>query len=77
MALANTKYSFDTLLLASILDGVNLRNWAMSEDAISGINRPQSMVNKLIGKEDDNSEEMTFDSKEEFEDMRGKLLGRR
>lgn len=70
MILAGTKYSFDTLLLASILDGVNLRNWSMSEGARNGKNRPQSITNKLLGKEETNeSEYMLFDTAEAFEEM--------
>lgn len=70
MKLAGTKYSFDTLLLASILDGVNLRNWSMSEDARKGENRPKSITNKLLGNEEANeSEYMLFDTAEAFEEM--------
>lgn len=70
MAMAGTKYTFDTLLLASIFDNLNMRSWSMSEDARNGINRPQSIVRKLLGKEEENgSEYMLFDTAEAFEEM--------
>lgn len=70
MAMAGIKYSFDTMLLASILDNLNLRTWAMSKDGQSGKNKPQSIVNKLLGKEEvSESEYMLFDTAEAFEEM--------
>ena len=75
MALAGVNYSFDTLLLASILDDLNMMTWAMSENAQKGINKPQSIVSRLLGKtEESDSDEMGFDTAEEFEKARKKLL---
>ena len=73
MAMANMKYPFDTLLLAAILDGINMRNWM-------GISRneadkPQSILNKLLGKEqEEENEKVLFDTAEEYESERKKLL---
>lgn len=76
MALADVKYPLDTMLLAAVLDGINLRNWLMSNKAYEGVGKPQSMVNKLLGivETEDTQEEETvaFDSAEAFEDMRKK-----
>jgi hypothetical protein len=70
MAMAGTKYTFDTLLLASILDNLNIRAWAMSENGQKGIDRPTSIVSKLLGKEEvSESEYMLFDTAEAFEEM--------
>ena len=42
----------------------------MSEGARNGKNRPQSIMNKLLGKEETNeSEYMLFDTAEAFEEM--------
>lgn len=77
MALAGVNYSFDTLLLASILDDLNVLVWSMSENAKKGINKPQSIADKLLGRaEDDNSNEIGFDTAEEFERERERLLGK-
>lgn len=70
MAMAGIKYSFDTMLLASILDNLNLRTWAMSKDGQNGKNKPQSIVDKLLGRsESSESEYMLFDTAEAFEEM--------
>lgn len=75
MAMANIKYSFDTMLLASILDNLNVRTWAMSKDGQNGVNKPKSIVDRLLGVEEaDNNDAMTFDSGQAFEEMRRKLL---
>ena len=73
MILANVKYSFETMLLASILDNLNLRTWAMRKDESTG--KPQSIVNKMLGVvEEDTRKEMVFNSGQEFEEMRNKIL---
>lgn len=70
MAMAGINYSFDTMLLASIFDNLNIRAWAMSENGQKGINKPKSIVSKLLGKEEvDESEYMLFDTAEAFEEM--------
>ena len=75
MKMANIKYSFETLLLASILDNLNTRTWAMSREAQNGDSKPQSILNMLLGRTEENdSEEMEFDSGEEFEMMRNEFL---
>ncbi len=73
MKLNNIKYPFNTMLLASILDNLNMQAWAMRRD--DSMEKPQSMVNRLLGiTETDNREEMVFDSGQEFEEMRRKIL---
>ena len=75
--MAGMKYDFETLLLAAIVDGINLSNWSMSENARNGGKKPESIVNRLLGIEPTNNRnEMIFDSAEEYEEMRKKLLGR-
>lgn len=75
MVLANIKYSFDTMLLAAILDNLNRTSWAMSKEAQEGADRPQSIVNRLLGiAEDNDSDAMIFDSGEAFEEMRKRIL---
>lgn len=75
--MAGMKYDFETLLLAAIVDGINLSNWSMSESARNGGRRPESIVNRLLGVEPaNNHNEMIFNSAEEYEEMRKKLLGR-
>ena len=78
MKMADIKYNFQTLLLASILDGINLRNWLETEREED--TRPESMVNILLGKEKQTFDEKeTFISAEEFKQKRKELIekGRR
>ncbi len=77
MAMSKIKYSFDTLLIAAILDNLNQRTWAMSEDARNGGNRPQHILNRLLGEEyqEQDQTEMGFESGEEYERARRKILG--
>ena len=75
MALANTKYPFDTMILASILDNLNMRSWGMSTDGQKGINKPESLVKRLLGIEEENdSDIMSFESGSAFDEMRKKIL---
>lgn len=69
MSMAGIKYTFDTVILAAILDNLNMRAWAMSEDGQSGINKPQSIVSKILDREVCESEYMLFDTAEAFEKM--------
>lgn len=75
MALAGIKYPLNTLLLAAILDGINLDNWTKTEDCRNGKERPQTMVNALLGKETENqSDRELFATAEEFENERKRLM---
>lgn len=73
MKMAGMKYEFKTLLLASILDGINIGNWMRSDKNRS--DRPESMVNRLLGiSQEDRDERELFLSAEEFEQKRMKLI---
>lgn len=70
MSLSNINYPFETLLLASILDGINYRNWAMSAGSNNGAKKPLSMTNKLLGREEESEGEyMLFETAEAFMEM--------
>lgn len=58
----------EVLLLASCLDRLSLLWWAKTTDAEKNRNRPVSMFDVLNGtvKEDDHSDNESFDSGEEF-----------
>lgn len=75
MALAGIKYPLNTLLLAAILDGINLDNWTKTENYRNGEGRPQTMVNALLGKETENqSDRELFETAEDFENERKRLM---
>lgn len=56
----------DSILLASIVDRLSYLVWFKTEDARHGYNRPECLVDKLLGINTD-KEVMTFASAEEFE----------
>ena len=66
------------LMLALILDAVNIMAWRQTENGVEGKNPPKSVYNILTGKEDTRSqnEYQTFDSGEEFEAARNEILKR-
>ena len=61
------------MLQAASVDALNLLVWAKTKDAQKGRNRPQSVLQKLIGTEPQ-KELMTFDSVAEFEEARKRIL---
>lgn len=62
------------MLLAAILDGVNLLVWAGSKDAQRGRNRPKSVLSALSETAKPDSV-MSFDSPAAFEAARARLIG--
>lgn len=65
--------SMDTLLNAVIADRLGLLVWMKTKDAEKGRNRPKSIVEMLLNKEQPT--EKAFDSVEAFEAARAALLG--
>ena len=63
----------DTLLLASISDGINMIIWMLSEDGRTGTNRPKSIIRNFIGG-DQEEQIASFSSPEEFEAARMKVM---
>lgn len=63
----------DVLLLATIADRLSFIAWSKTKDAEKGKNRPQSILEALIGKEKDVT---TYDTADEYELARRKLLER-
>lgn len=63
-----------TLLLATIADRLGWLVWANSEDGRENRNKPESIVNMLLGGEDTNKAARTFASPEEFERERKRII---
>lgn len=75
MKLSGQKVNTYTLMLASMVDRLNILIWAKTKDAEKGINRPKSILDSLYQRD---SEVSAFKSSKEFEEERAKLLaGRR
>ena len=62
-----------TLLLAVIADGINWLVWSKTEEAKHNQNKPESIYDKLIAAEEE--ETAAFNSADEFEAARAKILG--
>ena len=71
----NTKHSLDTLLLAAIADRLSLLVWVKSKDGAQGVNKPQSIMAKLLG-EAEEKDVLAFDSPDAFETEWRKITGR-
>lgn len=71
--LSGYNVSFETILLASIVDRLSLLVWMNSEEGQKGVNRPTMLVEKLTGKEKEN-DLLTFDSAEAFDEYRRRLF---
>ncbi|WP_427814286.1 DUF5361 domain-containing protein [Enterococcus sp. 22-H-5-01] len=63
-----------TLLLADISDKLALLFWAKTDDGQKGKNRPTSVVASMYGQNTVEKSEIVFDSGEEFEQMRQRLI---
>ena len=66
--------STEEILLAMLVDNTAHLIWMQSEDAQSGRNRPKSVLAALLGEKEDNDIE-AFDTPEDFERERERILG--
>lgn len=64
----------ETLLLAGISDKLSILLWFNSKDGQKNQNRPTSILESLSGSEPQQKNEVVFDSGEDFEKTRQKLL---
>ena len=75
MAMADMRYTLDTLVSAGILDRLSILIWQKTEDAQTGKNRPASVVDLLTGNaQEPETENISFASGKEFEETRNKIL---
>ena len=73
VAMSGQNVSMQLLIQASILDRLSMLVWFKTKDGQNGINRPVSMVDQLT-KVEEEQEQMTFVSGEEFENYRNEML---
>lgn len=71
MKLSGAKVSLETLLLAGIVDRLNILIWQNTEDGAKGRNRPKPILDVIYEKESDIS---AFTSGKEFEEERRRLI---
>ena len=75
MKITKRTLKLETMLLAGILDRLSLLVWQNTEDGQKGENKPESMLMKLMGMDEDENEVAGFNTAEEFEKKRRQLLG--
>lgn len=66
--------SLSELMLASIYDDLNLLLWSFSKDGGHNRNKPQSVVQILTGEEKNNNQNVSFNTSNEYEEMKAKIL---
>lgn len=71
--LSGLKVSPDTFLLATILDRVNTLLWFQTKDGQKNRNRPESIAEKFIEKEEKQTNVQGFTSIDEFEKAMAKF----
>lgn len=76
MKMSGFKFGLDIMLLASAVDRLSTLMWLQSESGMSGSNRPPSILKNLLGEEDAKETE-AFDTPDEFEKAKRRILERR
>lgn len=76
MAMSGAKAPQSELLLASILDGVNLIFWGMTEDGQKGRNKPERVIDALINKPEKPRDFDVYETPEDYERARLAILER-
>lgn len=75
MMMSNQVVPLGTLLMASLNDKLAILLWSKTKDGQNGRNRPTSILETLTSKQV-SRKEISFNSGEEFEQMRKKLVER-
>lgn len=77
LKLLGLRVDLEMLLLAHIVDNTALNLWAKTKEAKNNINRPQSFVELLSKKKESKEKAREFNSGEDFEKERRRLIGNR
>ena len=75
MSLSGEELNLERVLLAGIYDNTKILSWLNSSDGAEGINRPESIFKSLLKDEEDDSEILSFESKEEFWEAWNSIAG--
>ncbi len=74
MSLSGAKLQSDVFLLAAAVDRLTFLAWSKTKDAEKGRNKPKSIVDIISGLHVE-SDVMAFDTAEEFEAERARIIG--
>lgn len=68
MSMSGDKVSRSEMLLAAMVDRLSMLVWFLSEDGQNGVNRPNSIVNIILGETEETGDVMKFETPEDFEE---------
>lgn len=71
--ISNQPIDFDRLLLAGISDKLSYLLWSKTKDGVKGRNKPKSIL-EMLTEPKKQSNQLAFNSGEEFEQMRARIL---
>jgi len=71
-----SKVAFRDLMIAGMYDIVSLLFWSKTTDAQRNINRPPSILEKLLNRKKERDDVVSFESGKEFEEARRKILSK-
>ena len=66
MKITDTTVTTEEMLLSALVDNTKLLAWLQSTDGVKGTNRPESLLQRLIQKENE-KDVISFSSGEEFD----------
>lgn len=67
MRISGSSITIEQMMLASIVDNTRMNAWLQSSDAVSGSNKPSSLLAKLLNEEKED-DIVAFVSGQEFDD---------
>jgi hypothetical protein len=78
MKISGQKIASETALLAAIADRLSMLVWFRTKDGVNNRNRPESILARLIGEDQEQNEKdfRVFRTPEEFEEARRRALNR-
>lgn len=78
MKMSGAKAPLNTLILALLTDRIGNIIWSLSEDGRNGVNRPIQLLEIIYGeKTEKDSNIQVFNTPEDYEKARERLIGRR
>lgn len=75
MCISGVKVSRMEMLLAAAVDRLSLLVWAKTENGRNNVNRPKSILDIILGEEEQKSDVRSFASAEDFENEWARITG--
>lgn len=74
MKMAGMSVSPDMVMMAAAVDRLSILVWTKTKDSAKGKNAPESILQKITGAKESKDEIRSFDTAEEFDAARKKIL---